>query len=238
MQKKSPRWAPKVDRRRVKNSVVGLPEKPIASSLPGEVETTPLVPAPQPRTEEAEQGDQGAGQIISEKLEEPTEPTPEERIGILEKNMGDLTGLMRQLLVALDEGVKPRLESLEKRLEEFPKQLEESFTVQSLKFKKYVDEKMGTTTAGGPSATTMPTGSRGLLEDIFDWGRKEVDRAGGLGNLLRGTTGGSTDVDTEIANLVRIKQNQDKLGFRDWLRKTTTTGASLPPGVPPSVEHS
>lgn len=161
----------------------------------------------------------------------PQKLTSEEQIVVLIQ-------LNRDILEGLKTDVKPRIEAIEQTLDKLPEQLTSSFARQGDLLKAYVDEQVHPKDAGSTAA--VKTGeSKGLMNDLFDMLRGEVDRAGGLGNLFRGTgtPAPMVDVEREISEFTKVSTLQERLELRDWLKHKTLKGPALPPGALPSATH-
>jgi hypothetical protein len=139
----------------------------------------------------------------------------------LEKMVGDSGALVLNLVKGLDEVVKPRLDAHEKALNDLPDQLKDSFKVFGDRMQAYIDAKVvpgaAPAQAGQAQPGAKPGGLMGRLMDSLD---KEIEKAGGIGNLMRGGASGGSNVDAEIATLEKELVNRYRMEVRNVLRKS------------------
>jgi hypothetical protein len=124
------------------------------------------------------------------------------------------------MLKGFGEKVIPMLDAHEQVLSGLPGQLESSFSKQTELLKGYIENRLKPaidTTTSGSTTTTTTKGSGWDVKKLIDWGMEEIEKAGGIRNLLGGNQGGG--LNGEIINLEKEMLARQRLVWRDSLRK-------------------
>jgi hypothetical protein len=169
----------------------------------------------------------------------------ETRLQFIEGNQEQTGKMLTEFLTGIKENLTPKIDTMDSSItridkylgEDLKKELIASFERQGQAIKEYIDRKAGG--VSGP-ASPIPEGqhiqpmnnnSGFNFDKILDRVFKEIDNAGGIVNILKGQSsfGGinTTNIDQDLANLLRVKSNQDKLKFRDYLLNEITNSPGM-----------